>query len=288
MTDASSPKSVIIMSCECKDQTDQTISFVNPFISWSIVYIVGWFSMKKYPSWLWKFSYFKIKHLFHIHLFFFGDIFYDLSMLFWFVLLFRGSQSSERADFMPKTIKLEVVFSQWLSEPSRCWTCQYFSSQKQSVSNQARKTHVRQKWNTLNILLHTLSAETTFLHLHWHNRSSSCCQTGLPPLRRQLTPEHFVPHWIKHTLGHWDIKTVKSNEATRLPFEPCLSDPPPFQIIVSDSQMCPSLEMWLMSNLVSEDLRAGFESRIKGLCLLLGICAVSVLSGKWVHVMVSF
>lgn len=43
-----------------------------------------------------------------------------------------------------------------------------------------------------------------------------------------------------------------------------------------------------MSHLVSEDLGAGFERRIKGLRLLLGIRAVSVLSGKWAYVMASF
>lgn len=40
-----------------------------------------------------------------------------------------------------------------------------------------------------------------------------------------------------------------------------------------------------MSHLVSEDLGAGFERRIKGLRLLLGIWAVT---GKWVYAMASF
>lgn len=159
-----------------------------------------------------------------------------------------------------------------------------FPDRRWSVLNQPRITHVGQIQNNNTILLHTLSARTT-ARVHRHNSSWSCCQTVLPQLKRQPGPERFVPHRIKHVLGRWNIKAVKSNEATRLPSELCLSDPPPFQIIMSDPQMCPSLEMWLMSHLVSEDLGAGFERRIKGMRLLLGIWAVT---GKWVCVMASF
>lgn len=50
---------------------------------------------------------------------------YDLLVLFWFVLLVRGSRDSARCDLMPKTWMSK--FSQWMSEPPGCSACQYFS-----------------------------------------------------------------------------------------------------------------------------------------------------------------
>lgn len=153
---------------------------------------------------------------------------------------------------------------QCVSEPPGCWTCQYSSSQKQLVFNQPRLRCIRQIWNTWTILLHTLLAKKQlacppFSTSNRPNSSWSCCQTVLPQPKRQLSLECFVPHRIKHVSGHWNINAVESNEATRRPFESCLFDPPLFQIIMSDSQMCPSFEMWLMSHLVSEDLGAGIK-----------------------------
>lgn len=43
-----------------------------------------------------------------------------------------------------------------------------------------------------------------------------------------------------------------------------------FQIITSDSQTCPSLEMWLMSHLGWEDLGGGFQRAIKGITFFIG------------------
>ena len=192
---------------------------------------------------------------------------------------------------MPKTIPLEVRFSQCVPEPPGCSTCQYFSWQKQSVLNQPRTTRIRQ-----NMKYPNHSASHTFVKEH-------TLHVRLPPPPPETTaPDPVVKLNFRdsraqsalcHTESHasrpnWNIKAVKSNEATRLPLEPCLSDPPLFQIIMSDSQMCPSLEMWLMSHLVSEDLGAGFERGIKGLRLLLRIWAVSVLGGKRVYVNASF
>lgn len=86
-----------------------------------------------------------------------------------------------------------------------------------------------------------------------------------PQPERWPCPERFVPRRIKHVTGppgnqgRW---VRRGNSSSRRSF--VFSDPPLVQIIMSDSQMCPSLEMWLMSHLVSEDLGAGFEWRIKG------------------------
>lgn len=102
-----------------------------------------------------------------------------------------------------------------------------------------------------------------------------------PYIKRQPGPERFVLHWIEHVIGHWNIKAVKSNEASRLPFESCLCDSPLFQIIVLDSQMCPSLKMLLMSHLVSGDLRAGFDEEPK-VCVFYWEYGRSVSSvGNW-------
>lgn len=95
----------------------------------------------------------------------------------------------------------------------------------------------RENMNYLNpSVSHTLNRKPTFHHLRRHNSLWSCCQTILPQLKRQPRPERFVPHRIKPVMGHWNTQAVKSNEATRLPLELCLSDPPPVQIIMSDSQ----------------------------------------------------
>lgn len=145
-----------------------------------------------------------------------------------------------------------------------------FSWQKRPVLNQPRITHFTQIWNRS--ASHAPSQKPPcvsaflHLHLHLHNSSWSCCQTALPlSLRDGRAPERFVPRRIKHVTGppgnqgRW---VRRGNSSSRRSF--VFSDPPLVQIIMSDSQMCPSLEMWLMSHLVSEDLGAGFEWRIKG------------------------
>lgn len=92
------------------------------------------------------------------------DTCHDLSRLFLLALLLWGSQSSERWDCVPKTIPLDVWFSQRASEPPGCSTRQYFSWQKQSVLDQPRITRIRRTWNDWNVLLHTPPCVSASLH----------------------------------------------------------------------------------------------------------------------------
>lgn len=167
-----------------------------------------------------------------------------LSLLFWFVLVSHGSQSCAR--LMPK------AFQQCMSEPPGCSPPLCYYSDRSSWS-----------WIKLQCSMHDLFVcfccvshfshrqPTTHVppHLCRHNMqllillsngASSTLETAAPRARRAAlnqarhTPPKYAGCWVKW--GHM-------SSAGALFF----SDPPLVQIIMSDSQTCPSLEMWLMS-----------------------------------------
>lgn len=172
-----------------------------------------------------------------------------------------GSNRNVRWDFLvvfffcQRNFTLDVWFSQSMYEPPD-WSTVF--------------SLTRSIWSLINLtIFHELENPprmSTFRHLCRHNCSWSCYQTKLPwHVQSALSHTKSNMSW-----GHRNIRAVKSNEATRLPLELCLSDPLLVQIIMPGSLTWPGLEMWLMSHLDSEDLGAGFERGIKATASFIG------------------
>lgn len=136
---------------------------------------------------------------------------------------------------------------------------------------------------------HTFGKETacvsTVLHLDRHNSSWSCCQTVLPQPKRQLSLECFVPRWIKHVPGHWNInvcwvKQGYSSSIWVLSFwSSSVSD---YHVGLSDVS-----QLWNVINVTFSLWGFGSRNQRKS-AFLLGMWPVGVLSWKWAYVMASF
>lgn len=136
-----------------------------------------------------------------------------------------------------KQSPVDIWFSQWQPD-TRAFHLSIFLRREINWTDVAHKNKPTKPNFFTSLFSESYLARQPSFHLTPNKQS--CCQTGVSQLKRQPGLGCFVPHRIKHVMSCWNIKAVKSNEATCLPFEPCLSDPPLFQIIMS--QLGPALK----------------------------------------------